>query len=133
MKKSLFILPIFIVLGIVLAVHNNYFNNTKIEYKEFKISDYQWAIEHYSFSQNIGFINKAETAMEKAKELWMVKYGTINGKPYNAINGQRICVFYDPLAECWYIHGTLPPHTLGGVPHALIKKNGDVLAVWHDQ
>ena len=77
-------------------------------------------------------IDNAQTAVEKAKELWIDKFGTINGQPYNPINGRKIEVSYDSEEECWHIYGTLPPNTLGGVPHVIIRKDGKVIAIWHD-
>ena len=56
----------------------------------------------------------------------------IGGKPYDPVNLRKIEVAYDLTEECWHIYGTLPKKTLGGVPHANIRKNGEVIAVWQD-
>ena len=99
---------------------------------EFALEDYQWEIESFPSDENVGEVDTAETAIEKSKELWTQKFATGNGKSYDCINGRKVEVFYDPEAECWYVRETLPRNTLGGVPHAIIRKNGDVIAVWHD-
>ena len=134
MRKNLII---FIVVGAALAVLGGtifmLFNLDKsCNIKEFSLADYQWEVETFPSDKNVGQIDNAQTAVEKAKELWIDKFGTINGQPYNPINGRKIEVSYDSEEECWHIYGTLPPNTLGGVPHVIIRKDGKVIAIWHD-
>ena len=96
------------------------------------MTDYQWEIKTFPSDKNVGQVDDVNTAIEKAKELWVDEFSIIIGQPYNPINGRKIEVSYDSEEECWHINGTLPPNTLGGVTHAIIQKDGKVIAVWHD-
>lgn len=98
----------------------------------FDLTEYQWEIKTFPLDKNIGQVDDKNVAIEKAKSLWLEKYGIDNGQLYNFINGRKIEVAYDFKEECWHIYGTLPQNTLGGVPHAIIRKSGEVLAVWID-
>lgn len=98
----------------------------------FDLTEYQWEIKTFPLDRNVGQVDDKNVAIEKAKSLWLEKYGIDNGQLYNFINGRKIEVAYDFKEECWHIYGTLPPNTLGGVPHSIIRKSGEVLAVWID-
>ena len=100
--------------------------------EEFSLSSYQWEIENFPSDKNVGQVDDANTAIEKAQELWLEKYSIVNGQTYNPINGRKIEVSYDSENDCWHINGTLPPKSGGGVPHAIIQRDGKVTAVWHD-
>ena len=91
----------------------------------FAITEYQWEIENFPVDKNVGQVNDKNVGIEKAKYLWLEKYGI-------SINERKIEVSYDFKEECWHIYGILPPNTLGGVPHSIIRKSGEVLAVWID-
>jgi hypothetical protein len=90
----------------------------------FELEDFQWHIENFPSDKNVGAVDDAETAIKIAKELWIEEYSKIRDAP--------IKVFFDKKNDCWYVCGTLPKNMLGGVPHALIQKDGTVIAVWHD-
>ena len=92
---------------------------------KFDLNEYRWEIETFSLDKNVGQVNNKKIAIEKAKSLW-------NEQSYNFINERRIKVDYDCREESWHIYGTLPRNTLGGVPHAIIRKSGETLAVWVD-
>lgn len=94
---------------------------------EFNLAEYQWEIEHFSVERNIGQVNDANTAIEKAKDLWIELF---RSKSYDPINGRKILVFYDSSNQCWLIKGTLASNIDGAVPHTLITNAGKVLAVW---
>ena len=100
--------------------------------KDFNIEEYHWEIETFQSDKNVGKVNDSNTAIAQAKELWIEKYGTINGIPYDPTRGRKVNVFFDDSNDCWLIKGTLPPNTKGSVPCAIIQKNGEVLAVWMD-
>ena len=102
----------------------------KVNLKEFDISEYQWEIENFPSTENVGQINDALAAIESAKELWIEKFSTIGGQPYDPINEREIEIFLDRDDDCWLIRVLLPPETLGSTPHAIIQKDGDVVAVW---
>ena len=107
-------------------------SNQPLDIKEFSLLNFQWEIETFPSDKNVGQVDDANTAIEKAKELWIEKFSVIGGKPYDPVDLRKIEVAYDSTEECWHIYGTLPKNTLGGVPHAIIRKNGDVIAVWQD-
>lgn len=98
----------------------------------FDLTEYQWEIKTFPLDKNVGQVDDKNVAIEKAKSLLLEKYGIDNGQLYNSINGRKIEVAYDFKEECWHVYGTLPPNTLGGVPHCIIRKSGEVLAVWID-
>lgn len=96
----------------------------------FALSKYQEEIEASPSDRNVGQIDDAETAVAKAKELWLEKYSTVYGQPYDPLNQGAICVAYDEKAACYHVYCDLPSDTDGVAPNALIKKDGKVSAVW---
>ena len=77
----------------------------------------------------MGPVPDAETAIARAKELWLEKYGVINGKPYDPTGGRPIMIGYDAKNDCWVVNGTLPKNAFGVVPFAIIQGDGTVLAM----
>lgn len=131
MKKTLII--IFTVLGLIFMGGALFMLINLNKYPtvlEFNLVDYEWEATTFSSEKNVGEVNDAKTAIKKAEGLWIEKFSDINGEPYNPINGRKIEVSFDSKNECWHINGTLASNMLGSVPHALIKKNGNVIAVW---
>lgn len=112
------------VVVIVFAV-NRLLDTTQSDVGEFSVSEYEWEIENFSVDQNVGEVNDKNVAIKNAKSLWLEKYSI-------DIHEKKIEVAYDSKEECWHIYGTLSPNALGGVLHAIIQKEGDVLAVWID-
>ena len=131
MKKILILivigLTVIIVGGAMVLLFNS---NKQTIVGEFDVAKYQWEIENFPSEKNVGQVNNVNTAIEKAKELWIEKYSTVNGQPYDPIKGREIEVFFDNNNDCWLIKTTLPPNTKGSVPCAIIRKNGMVIAVW---
>ena len=132
MKKTRASIAIVLVLAVGVGTTVFLATSRKDDVGDFQLSDYQWAIDSFPYDRNVGSVETSAVAIEKAKELWMERFGEINGKPNNPINGRKIEVSYNAESECWHVNGTLPPRVFGGVPHALIQKDGKVLAVWHD-
>ena len=135
MRKKLIIYAV--IICIVLAVLGGgifmlFDSNKSYNIKEFSLLNYQWEIETFPSDKNVGQVDDASTAIEKAKELWFEKFSMIGENTYNPINGRKIEVSYDSKEECWHVNGTLQKNTLGGVPHAIIRKNGEGLAIWYD-
>lgn len=101
-------------------------NDLDIEVGSFNLSDLK---SEYSYhGDNVGRIDDAQTAIEKARELWIKDwhgYYYFDEEPNYSIK-----VYYDDKEECWYLHGTLSPDNNGRMPHALIKRDGTVLNVW---
>jgi len=121
------ILVILIITIVAIVFYNINEKITLIPWKtKFNLKNYDKYVNNYYDGRNIGEVDTEETAIYKAKELWLEKYGE---------NDTRLGtkVEFDKKNKCWYIRGTLPSDTIGGVPHALIKTDGTVLAVWHDQ
>jgi len=91
----------------------------------FCLTKYQWEIQTFSTEQSVGEVDNKNIAIKKAKSLWLEKYSV-------EIPEKKIKVAYDTKEECWHVYGTLSPNALGGVLHAIIRKNGDLLAIWID-
>ena len=88
-------------------------SNQPHDIKEFSLLNYQWEIETLPSDKNVGQIDDANTAIEKAKKLWIEKFSIIDGKPYASANRRKFEVSYDSKEECWHINGALSPNTLG--------------------
>lgn len=134
MKNKIIIL---ISIGLVLAVIGGaiimlFNSNKQPDVGEFELNKYRWEIETFPSDKNVGQVDDANAAIEKAKELWIEKYSVVGGQPNNPINGKPIKIYFDEKNDCWYVHGTLPKNQVGGYPHAIIQKDGKVIAVWHD-
>lgn len=132
MKNKLFVS---IAIGLALAIIGGTMvmllhSNQQPSIKEFDVEKYQWEIENFPSEKNVGQVNDVNTVIEKAKELWIEKYSTINGQSYDPIKGRKIEVFFDNNNDCWLVKTTLLPNTKESVPHAIIRKDGMVLAVW---
>ena len=97
--------------------------------RECDIATFQREIEEFPFEGNVGPVPDAETAIARAKELWLEKYGVINGKPYDPTGGRPIMIGYDAKNDCWVVNGTLPKNAFGVVPFAIIQGDGTVLAM----
>lgn len=99
--------------------------------EDFKIADYAWGIKNFPTWGKLEAIEGVEDAAQKGIDLW-VKHLTIHEErvQYDPINGEPIIVAYDEEADCWLIKGTLPPNVSGAVPTAIIRSNGEIVAVW---
>ena len=115
-----------IVLIVFLSV------NSRSKVKDFEIETYKWYFETFPSDQNVGNIDDKNIAIDKAMLLWSQKYDESNVSSYNNIKKRNIRVEYDSAEECWHVYALSGPFTFGGVPHAIIQKNGNVLAVWVD-
>ena len=98
--------------------------------REFDVLDYKWEIENFPSEEKVGQVSDANTAIEKAKELWIEKYDIVNGQPYDPINGRKCEVYFDHGSDCWLVKISLPSNTKGSTPHTIIRKDGTVIAVW---
>ena len=49
-----------------------------------------------------------------------------------SIHERDFKISYDPKEGCWHVYNILSNSTIANVFHALIRKNGDVIAVWHE-
>jgi hypothetical protein len=95
--------------------------------KSFDMNDFQTEIESYPSEKRVGAIADVEDAIAKANELWVDEYSE---KGYGGSFVKEPLVFYDEPNDCWHLHGKYNINTLGGVPHALIRGDGTVLASW---
>lgn len=132
MKNKIIILVAISLVLVVIggAIFMLFSSKKQPDVGEFDLTKYQWEIENFPSDKNVGQVNDSNTAIEKAKELWIERFNTVGGKPYNPINGRKIEVSYDFEKECWHINGTLPSNVDGAVPQGLIQKDGKVLAIW---
>lgn len=111
---------------------NNDIINSDIEEKntiihKFNLSDYQGIIDENPI--NVGNIENAEMAIEKAGEAFIKKYNSIRKDIIKFINGSTPYVAYDKNNDCWYIAFYFPfeDDVLGTLPEAVIKSDGTVL------
>ncbi len=125
---AVIIMIIIMTVGMIL-VYNKIAGKSEITVWDCDISKLQWEIENFPCERNVGPVPDAETAVARAKELWMDKYGVVNGKPYDPTHGCPISVGYDAKNDCWAVNGTLPKNAIGSVPFAIIQSDGTVLAV----
>lgn len=130
MKKKHVILIVIVVvcigglLSLLFLLHGaEVFNTVKV--KSFSLTQYQWEIQTFSTEQNVGEVTDQSIAIKDAKSLWLEKYSV-------DIPKRKIEVAYDSNEECWHVYSTQQSNMVGGVLHAIIHKNGDVLAVWSD-
>ena len=80
---------------------------------------------HYKRLAGQGYVPDAETAIAVARAVWQPIYGDRSSfAPFEATLENGV----------WHVHGTLPPRTVGGVPHAKIaRSDGRVLDAYHTQ
>jgi len=134
MKKAmLVIIPILLVFGIGIIIFLDTTKYDRITVGDFQLSEYRWAIEDFPYNRNVGSVDNPRTAIERAKELWVERFSRPGEKPYNHISSRKVEVSFDAENECWLVNGVLPFFFDGGAPNAIIQRNGEVLAVWHDQ
>ena len=89
----------------------------------FALEEYQWEMDTYPTNKNVGSVLNKDAAITTAKELWYEEYS-------ETISDSEIEVCFDEKNECWHVFNVVEADMLGGVFHALIEKNGKVLAVW---
>jgi len=94
-----------------------------ISAETFSIEKYQWEIKTFSVNKNIGEINNENDAIEKAKSIWNEKYN---------VDINTVELSYDYEEECWHINSMWEQDMVGGMYHVIVRKNGDVIAVWVD-
>ena len=110
--------------------------------KTFDMADYQNEIELFASDKNVGMIADEETAIEKAKALWVEEFGGVIGETHDTISDKKLEALFDSKNDCWLIKA-LPPEpkeesggyikiTLGGGLYAIIQNDGAVVAVWFE-
>ena len=126
-RKHVLLCILILVLTVGLFGLPFLFHRAEPKVEEFSLTEcqikYQWEIENFSIQQNVGEVNDKTVAIEHAKSLWLEKYKI-------DVSEKTIEVAYDTREECWHIYSKPQRNTVGGVSHALIRKNGDVLAAW---
>ncbi len=138
MKKKYIVLCIALVLASISLMLSVLFllqkieDNKELEVGEFDLTYFQWEIETFPYEKNVGPIDNADVAIEKARSVWLERYGNNKYLHDNFDKWGRFQVDWDPLEECWYVHSVPPPDWVGGVSNVIIRKNGDVIAVWPD-
>lgn len=101
------------------------FSNSEVE--SFDMAEFQMVLTQFASAKKVEEIHDADTAAHQAEKIWVEMFGqrVLDKKPYQ--------VFFDSTNDVWLIKGTLPGNYFGGVPYALIRSDGDVLAVWHEK
>jgi len=133
MKKNVISFLIIILCLLVITVFIPV-NSKKPSIYSFNLSEYQWIMENAPSNKNVGPIKDAEDAVNKAKDLWMKKFGMINGVPHDPIGEEPIRIAYDIENKCWLLNATRPdtPNDVyDAAPQVLIQDDGTVLATWY--
>ncbi len=97
---------------------------------DFDLKNYQWEIDNFHIEENLGEISSPATATKKAKSLWTKTFNGVDKPLFDLGKTKEFQVAFDTSNGCWHIYGEAIPDTLGGTPHAIIKTDGEVLAVW---
>ena len=126
------------VLFVVMIIHGQRFYEEMLANAvvgEFCLDDYQEEIQIFSVDKNVGPVKDAKTASEKARQIWIEKYGKVDmseyfGYPEDPSHGSPLQVYYDKTQDCWLIHGTSASMILMSLPYAIIQSDGTVVAVW---
>ena len=138
MKKYI-ILFMFLIFTILSACDNATMSNPQNNdlyiqtYDVISFNLQEFIIENnidYKYFCNVGKINSPIDAVEKAKQIWDKEFGEIGGTYNDPTGGRKIEIAFDENSDCWLLTGTLPEDTFGTVPIALIKSNGDVMAIY---
>lgn len=128
MKRNFLVvvLSILICMGAIAMVTVFAFNNSN-DCKKVELDDAMLSGTN-GFIPSEGFVPTKETAIKIAETIWLPIYGeTIyEKKPFE--------VSFDEENQCWYVQGTLPDNTLGGVPEIVMTKStGEILYVNHSK
>ena len=91
----------------------------------FSLSQYELFTDVIPEKLNLGTIQDAAQAAEKANDLWKQVFG----KEFKG----KILVAYDAENQCWLIEGTFSLLTPFYFPNAIIASDGVVLSVWREQ
>lgn len=131
-KRIILIMVIvLVVIGVLLSMTfllQKQKESKELEVGIFDLTKYKWEIDNYPIDKNVGQVDDKNVAVEKAKSLWLEKSYIDNDQMYRFV--KEIKVAYDSEEECWHIYGIVSQNTLGGVLHSIIRKNGEVIAVW---
>ena len=120
-KKIVFFIDA--ALFVVLALSFFLFKLTQApDVGEFSLLELQWALERFPSTFDVGEVNTPQKAMKQAKALWREK----GFEPAT----KQIEIAYDQEAECWHVYNKPKADMVGGVAHAIIEKDGMVLAIW---
>ena len=118
----LIVIVVIILITLFLFKKSNYDN---LNVGTFSLIEYEWEISNYQSNINVGKLSNKVLAIEKTKSLWNKKYNIDTDK-------LQIKISFDSEENCWHIYNITPSNTLGGVYHAIIRMNGDVIAIWVD-
>ena len=131
MKKHVWIICVFAVLvmgSVAYVLYSQYLHkNPKVS--DFDISEYSQWVEWYPSDRNIGPVNDAYTAREKARMVWAEMWGeeaASNKKP------RVISVSYDTESEVWLVKSVKKGYLDSGIYILIKSSTGDVIAVWRD-
>ena len=98
--------------------------------EQLRVNGEKMGVEVFSMGDKISPVDIARAAVEKAKKLWDEDFGVVNGKYYDPTNGRKVEIYFDENNSCWFLSCVFSEEAFESVPMALIKSNGDVLAVW---
>ena len=133
MKKQrwIFIIALILVVFVTSVIILNLNKETKVGV--FSLSDFQTplSVEQYRYPKNVGVVESPEEAMNIAIELWKERE-LLDDLVCDYSKTENLEVSFDDAEQCWHINGKTPRKLFGGMPHVLVRKSGEVLAVWVD-
>lgn len=119
MLRGIVIIMVALIVGSIVVLLDM---NKQDKVENFSLEDYREEINSFPGNQNVGTVENADAAKKHARMLWREKF--------NVSDIAGITSAWDPENKCWHIYNITHANVLGGVFHAIIQKNGDVVAVW---
>ncbi|MBR5524120.1 MAG: hypothetical protein IKU51_02490 [Clostridia bacterium] len=104
--------------------------NWHIDYVEEFVARYQenpYGVESPEYGP-YGPVKNAAQARRIARKVWTDYFDKtiFSNRPYQ--------VAYSDSEKMWYVYGSLPFYTDGGVPNIVIREEtGEIVAFWHDK
>ena len=119
-----------------LIKHIQKVEHQKVKQGYFSVGNYQYVFQDdipiYAPDngyENVGPVEDSKTAIQKATELFNTHLGEFGYSTDKYILNE---VLYDKKELCWCVIGNFPrPNTEGLVPMAIIREDGEVIAVWY--
>ena len=130
----IFVIVLVSVGAIVTVILLNSNKEPGTELQTFSLSEFEYelGVEYFVYSKNVGTVESAEDAIRVAIELLKERDMLDDPLPLDYSKAENLEVSLDDAEQCWHIKGKLNFKYFGGVPHVLVRKSGEVLAVWVD-
>ena len=120
--KEKVIRSIVLVCATIVMLGSAFLAFSIVRVRSFSVDSYEAYIELFPGTHTTALIASAQDARIAAKNIWQETYADAcnqSHRPY--------LVSYDPIADVWMVEGTQLFLHEGGVPHVLIRSNGEVI------